>query len=144
MIEICRIEMENPLYLQEQDLRNRILLRPIGIPDHAWEMTDAISWHFVALEMDRVVGCVVLTPLDPLHQMVQLKQMAVETTHQSLGFGSMLVKRLFDFCKKEGIGQMVCHARQSAIPFYEKLGFEIYDEPFEEVGVPHRHMQIFM
>jgi hypothetical protein len=26
--------------------------------------------------------------------------------------------------------------------FYLNLGFEIYDEPFVEVGIPHEHMRI--
>jgi hypothetical protein len=46
-----------------RELRNKILLRPIGIPDHAWEMHDKKSWHFVAVENDVVIGCVVLVPL---------------------------------------------------------------------------------
>jgi hypothetical protein len=40
MMTIQNIETSNPLYQLETDLRNRILLRPIGVPDHAWEMHD--------------------------------------------------------------------------------------------------------
>ena len=36
-VNIQRIEIDDPLYQQERDLRNRILLRPIGIPDFGWE-----------------------------------------------------------------------------------------------------------
>jgi len=62
MISIQLINTTNSLYLLEQDLRNRILLRPIGVPDHAWEMHDKKAWHFVAVENDVVIGCVVLNP----------------------------------------------------------------------------------
>jgi predicted GNAT family N-acyltransferase len=27
------------------------------------------------------------------------------------------------------------------VPFYERLGYAVYGDPFEEVGVPHRHMR---
>jgi hypothetical protein len=30
---------DNPLYQLETDLRNRILLQPIRVPDHAWEQS---------------------------------------------------------------------------------------------------------
>jgi hypothetical protein len=45
MMTIQQIETDNPLYQLETDLRNRILLRPIGVPDHAWEMHDHKAWH---------------------------------------------------------------------------------------------------
>ena len=31
---------------------------------------------------------------------------------------------------------MSLHARQIAVPFYERLGYTIVGEPFEEVGIP--------
>lgn len=137
---IERIEMNNPLYRQERDLRNRILLRPIGIPDYGWEMDDAHAWHFVALEEGVVVGCVILVPRED--GIAQLKQMAVEEVQQGKGVGRQLIDALIRFAQKEGIVEVICHAQDRAIPFYLKNGFEIYGEPFVEVGVPHHHMRI--
>ena len=142
MISIQLINTTNSFYLLEQDLRNRILLRPIGVPDHAWEMHDKKAWHFVAVENDVVIGCVVLNPLNPEKTKTQLMQMAVETNQQGKGIGKLLVKELLSFCMSNGIKEVVCHARDNAVPFYLILGFEIYDEPFVEVGIPHEHMRI--
>jgi predicted GNAT family N-acyltransferase len=33
------------------------------------------------------------------------------------------------------------HARKSAVGFYEKLGYEIEGDEFEEVTIPHYEMQ---
>jgi predicted GNAT family N-acyltransferase len=33
------------------------------------------------------------------------------------------------------------HARQSAVGFYQKLGYQIRGEEFEEVTIPHYEMQ---
>ncbi|MCF3112225.1 GNAT family N-acetyltransferase [Niabella sp. CC-SYL272] len=140
MIGIEQIEMSHPLYKQEQDLRNRILLRPIGLPDHGWEMDDHRAWHFVAVEADNVIGCVILVPLNK--GQAQLKQMAVETACQSKGTGRLLIGALLAFARTQQFLEVVCHAQDRAIPFYIKNGFEIYDEPFVEVGVPHHHMRI--
>lgn len=142
MISIHLINTTNSLYPLEQDLRNRILLRPIGVPDHAWEMHDQKAWHFVAVESDAVIGCVVLNPLNPEKTKTQLMQMAVETDQQGKGIGKLLVKELLSFCNANEIKEVVCHARDNAVPFYLNLGFEIYDEPFVEVGIPHEHMRI--
>jgi predicted GNAT family N-acyltransferase len=142
MITIELIDTENPFYQSERELRNKILLRPIGLPDNAWEMHDKKSWHFVAIENNAVIACVVLNPLDANAAQTQLMQMAVETNQQGKGVGTLLVKELLSFCKSNGINEVVCHARDTAVAFYLSLGFEIYDTPFEEVGIPHEHMRI--
>ncbi len=132
--------MEDPLYQQERELRNRILLRPIGIPDFGWEKNDPRSWHFVAHENGRVLGCVVLVRLDPEARRTQLIQMAVETEFQGRGLGRMLVKELIRFARQQEVGEILIHSREEVTQFYERLGFQIVGEPFEEVGIRHRHM----
>lgn len=142
MISIRLIDTNNNLYQLERELRNKILLRPIGIPDHAWEMHDEKSWHFVAVEKDIVIGCVVLVPLYHEQTKTQLMQMAVETNQQGKGIGKLLVNELLSFCKSKGIKEVLCHSRENAVPFYLNLGFHVYDEPFVEVGIQHSHMRI--
>jgi predicted GNAT family N-acyltransferase len=142
MISIQLIDTKSALYQLEQELRNKILLRPIGIPDHAWEMHDEKSWHFVAVEDNNILGCVVLVPLDQEQTKTQLMQMAVETNQQGKGVGKLLVKELLAFSKSKGIKEVICHSRDNAVPFYLNLGFEIYDEAFVEVGIQHSHMRI--
>ena len=36
---------------------------------------------------------------------------------------------------------MTLHAREAAVPFYERLGYLSEGEPFDEVGLPHRAMR---
>lgn len=142
MVDIQRITTLDPLYQDERDLRNRILLRPIGLQDHAWEMNDLDSWHFVAMHDNKLIGCVVLFPLNKEKTQAQLMQMAIDNDFQGKGIGKLLVDELLKFAKEQGIIEVICHSRQSVNAFYQKLGFEIYGEPFEEVGIAHNHMKI--
>ena len=132
--------MEDPLYQQERELRNRVLLRPIGIPDFGWEKNDPMSWHFVAHENDRVLGCVLLVRLDPEAGRTQLIQMAVETEFQGRGLGRELVLELIRFARQQEVREIQIHSREEVTKFYERLGFHVVGEPFEEVGIRHRHM----
>ncbi len=141
MIEIKRITTLDPLYQQERILRNIVLLRPIGLPDHAWEMHDNESWHFVAMENNELIGCVVLRPIENKIKKAQLMQMAIATVHQGKGIGKLLIHELLNFAKQEGIKEVVCHSRKTVNAFYQKIGFEIYGKEFEEVGIPHNHMR---
>lgn len=142
MIIIKTITTDDPHYPAMRELRNRILLRPIGLEDGAWEMHDKESWHFVAVEDNRVVGCAVLAPLQDHSGHAQLMQMAVETDLQGRGVGKLIVVDMISFAKRIGLKEISCHSRGYAVDFYTKLGFEVYGEPFEEVGIAHKHMKI--
>jgi len=143
-MRIKRITTDHPHYQEMRELRNKILLRPIGLQDGAWEMYDKESWHFVAIEDDKVVGCAVLVPLKEELGHVQLMQMAVDASFQGRGVGKLIVEEMILFAKKNGFTEMRCHSRASAVDFYIKLGFQVYGEAFEEVGIAHRFMKIVL
>jgi len=144
MPDIRRIDMENPLYQKERELRNKVLLRPIGIPDFGWEMKDPISWHFVAMDKSVLIGCVLLVPMDAEISKGQLIQMAVNTDWQGKGIGKLLVRSLIDFAVSKGIKEIEIHSRAEVTSFYEQLGFKVFGDEFEEVGIKHRllHLKI--
>jgi len=144
MIQIKRIELQDPLYQQERLLRNKILLQPIGIPDFGWEKNDCKSWHFVALDELELIGCVVLVPLDDSNITAQLIQMAVDNTRQGQGIGKLLVNALIEFSKDIGLSEIQIHSRSNVSSFYSLLGFDTYGEEFEEVGVKHQHMRMLL
>jgi len=141
MLSIKRILIQDPLYQLEREIRNKILLRPIGIPDYGWEKNDWKSWHFVAVENNEVIGCVVLVPLDGNKTKTQLIQMAVDTSQQGKGIGKKLIVELLNFCESQSIIEIEIHAREDVVAFYKKYGFEVFDEAFEEVGIKHRYMR---
>jgi hypothetical protein len=62
MISIQLIDTKNAC-TKWKGIAKQNFITSIGIPDHAWEMHDKKSWHFVAVENDVVIGCVVLVPL---------------------------------------------------------------------------------
>ncbi len=144
MITYKRIELDTIEYPKERELRNKILLRPIGVPDYGWEMHDSESFHFVALNGDCVVGCAVLYPLPDSTGDAQLMQMAVADGMQGKGIGGELVNELVNFARGRCFHRIVCHSRQNVVGFYEKLGFVTYGEPFTEVEIPHSRMQFVL
>jgi predicted GNAT family N-acyltransferase len=142
MPEIIRIDMKNPLYQKERELRNKVLLRPIGIPDFGWEMNDPAAWHFVAMNKSVLIGCVLLVPMDTEIPKGRLIQMAVDHDWQGKGIGKLLVRSLIDFAISEGIKEIEIHSRAEVTSFYEQLGFKVFGDEFEEVGIKHRLLQL--
>lgn len=142
MAQILKIDMDHSLYQKERELRNEVLLRPIGIPDYGWEMNDAKSWHFIAIDQSNLIGCVLLVPLHTNLNKAQLTQMAVAKSWQGKGIGKLLVKSLLDFAASKGIEEILIHSRAEVTSFYEQLGFQIFGDEFEEVGIKHRRMSL--
>ncbi|WP_108649392.1 GNAT family N-acetyltransferase [Dongshaea marina] len=140
---LCQqIQLNDPLYQQERELRNRILLRPIGIADFGWEMNDHCSAHFVAIKNQQAVGCVLLIQEQADSKQARLSQMAVDTPLQGEGIGQKLVHLLLNYATEQGLERVTCHARDNAVNFYKKLGFEVIGDPFVEVGITHYLMQV--
>ncbi len=51
-----------------------------------------------------------------------------------------MVKYSEDLARKLGLKEMVLHARETAVPFYERLGYTRVGDVFTEVTIPHRVM----
>ena len=103
MPEIIQINMDDPRYQKERELRNKILLRPIGVPDYGWEMNDQNPGILLLWKHDKVIGCVLLYPLNEEKSKAQLMQMAVDKSWQGKGIGKLLVKVTIKFATNEGI-----------------------------------------
>ncbi len=71
----------------------------------------------------------------------QIRYMAVKANRRSKGMGSLILVALETLARQEGAKRLVCNAREDAIPFYAKNGFERRGELTDERG-PVRHQQM--
>jgi GNAT superfamily N-acetyltransferase len=72
----------------------------------------------------------------------RLRGMATHPRFQKKGFSSQLLKTAFPIIIKNSGSIIWCNARESAIGFYEKLGFKIIGDRFEILRVgPHYLMK---
>lgn len=135
------------LYAGERRLRFEVLRRPLGMPPGSEEnAAEARLSHCVAVDSagpdgpDEVIGCVLWLGDDD-GRAGKLLQMAVAPGRQGEHVGARLVRELERHVASQGVGLVRMHARATAVGFYEKLGYEVYGEPFTEVGLPHRYMR---
>ena len=100
---------------------------------------DPRTIHFAGFDAGRCVGCVSLMPSEYNGAAAyQLRGMAVDPAYQGMGLGAALLSR----CESAvTIPMMWCNARQHAIGFYERHGWQTLGEMFEITGVgPHIRM----
>jgi len=138
-VEYRFIGTTDPEYPKERSLRSHVLILPFGIPPGVEVFpTEDKSYHLVAVDEGQVVGCAIFIPEDKTGRICQ---MAVEPTHQKRGVGTTLMSRLEDRLKEEGFENAYLHARHYAVGFYERMGYTVEGEPFEEVGMEHSIMR---
>lgn len=78
-------------------------------------------------------------PHRPGSPAVQLKGMAVDSTVQTAGLGRALVDAGLDLARSRGAHLVWARARDSAIGFYEKCGFEVVGDGFIDESTAMAH-----
>jgi predicted GNAT family N-acyltransferase len=135
------IDFATPEYDEAVALRYEVLRRPLGLeftPEQLAQEYDQI--HLAAFNAGgKMIGYLNLTPLKE-EGTVQMRQVAVAPEVQGQGVGGKMVLESEQIARGRGFTKMILHARDTAVPFYLKLGYTIEGEPFEEVTIPHRLM----
>jgi ribosomal protein S18 acetylase RimI-like enzyme len=72
---------------------------------------------------------------------VRLRQMAVSDDIQRKGIGKALMSFAENIARDQGYRNLIMHARQHAIGFYEKMGYRVTSTEFTEVTIPHVVME---
>ena len=106
-------------------LRYQILRAPWGQPEGSEQTADeAQQLHFAFFnEQNNVMG---VGRLDQINaQTAQIRFMAVDAPQQSMGIGKSLIHYMETEAKQKGIQQIILHAREVALPFYQKLGYQL-------------------
>ena len=127
-------------YREMVDLRHQILRRPLGLgfteADLEAEKNDILIGVY---EDDKIEACCILTKTDP--RTVKLRQMAVSSGLQGKGIGRALMSFAENIARDHGYRRLTMHARKSALGFYEKHGYKVCSDEFEEVTIPHYVME---
>lgn len=118
----------------------RVLLDPIGIPrTYINPQKEAADLLLGAYREEYLIACCILTRLSDTT--VQLRQMAVDASCQRKGTGAALLSFAEAVAREKAYTEVVMHARDVVLPFYEKCGYQICSEQFFEVGIAHHKLK---
>lgn len=126
-------------YWHAVDLRYAVLREPLGL-NYTREqlLAEDKDIHFVYYTDSVVMATLMLTPAEDGH--IKMRQVAVDELFQGAGIGAKIVEYSEAYALDYGFTYMEMHARKSAVPFYQKLGYNIIGEEFMEVTIPHFKM----
>lgn len=138
--QIFFFDVKSNWYAKSLDLRYKILREPLGLKFTPEELTkDETDIHVCAVIDGNVVACLSLTNTGG--NKLKVRQVAVDSAHQNKGLGNFLNNAAEEYAVKNGFVELNCHARKSAVQFYQNLGYKIVGEEFVEVTIPHYKME---
>ena len=139
-MNIIEIEFATPEYDETVNLRDSILRKPLNLSFSEEELAEEYTdIHLAAYDAAWILrGCLVLTPKS--ENVIKMRQVAVVSDVQGTGIGRAMVEKSEIVARSRGYTRMELNARDTAVPFYEKLGYHTEGGMFEEVSIAHFKM----
>lgn len=124
-----------------EPLRQSVFVQEQGVPaDVEQDAHDAPAHHAVARNrLGQAVGTGRLVQLDA--HTGKIGRMAVMPTVRGAAVGKAVLRALCEAAVQSGLREVILHAQSSVVGFYERAGFSVASEPFEEAGIEHRLMR---
>jgi len=129
-------------YERAKEMRYRELYGDWRLPRTLIEDTDGRTYHHLAaFDGERVVGFGRLHLEDGESKVFQV---CVDRDYQRRGVASALMSELIALARSEGRDFVILDARDTAVSFYEGLGFVVVSDEFlsGRTNTPHRSMRL--
>ena len=127
-------------YEQCLDIRMKVFVEEQNVPpEEEVDGYEDVCTHFVLYDdAGEAAGTVRYRPLDD--GLVKVERMAVLKDHRGKKYGYDLMEGVHDHARSAGHKKAKLGAQVHAIPFYEKLGYAVSSDEFDDAGIPHKYM----
>ena len=133
------IKYGTPEYKSAVSLRERILRRPFGLKFSEEELlAEKDHIHIIGLNGSEIIATAVLVPEG---MYCKMQRVVVKEDLVGTGIGTMMMKFCEEYAKEHGYKSIYCHARDSAVNFYLKNGYQAEGDYFDEDTIPHLKMR---
>jgi GNAT superfamily N-acetyltransferase len=136
-----KISIKKINYLDTFPVRSAVLRQGKPIETCSFLGDDAVgTTHFGLYIENNIIGVAsVFTSNNEnfdIKNQLQLRGMAILKEYQNMGFGKLLIEEIFNFIESTQVELLWFNARETAVSFYEKLGYIKKGNSFEipEIG----------
>ena len=132
-VKIVKSHSEKELVLS---IRKDVFIRGLNIPEYLEiDKNEDMATYVLAYVKNKPVGT---ARWRKTKKGIKLERFAVLEKYRSNGIGTKMTKFILKNLKKTQ--PIYLYAQDSAIKFYEKLGFKSIGNLFKEVGIKHQEM----
>lgn len=134
------IQFATPEYDELVQLRTKILRKPLGLEFTIDQLSNEYNdFHFGIYNQElKLLGGMIFN--NSGNNTLKMRQVAVDDVCQNKGIGKFMVKQSEEWAKEKGFNKIELNARDTAIPFYQSLGYVGEGEIFIEVSIHHLKM----
>ncbi|MBW7984242.1 fatty acid biosynthesis protein FabY [Enterobacillus tribolii] len=125
----------NEYYQFRWEMLRKPLHQPVGSERDAY---DAMAHHQMVVD-DRGRTVAIGRLYVNADNEASIRFLAVDPSLQNKGLGTLVAMTLESVARQEGVKRVVCSAREEAVPFFAKLGFENRGEITTPQTTPVRH-----
>jgi len=137
MIEVALIENDDLLRIAFA-IRQKVFVEEQNVdPLLEYDEFEKSSRHFLAFVDDMPAGT---ARWRQTKNGIKLERFAVMQEFRGVGVGSALLRKVLDDIAELKDKVIYLHAQNQVIPFYEKYGFIIKGDEFEEANILHHKM----
>ncbi|MGM0767333.1 MAG: GNAT family N-acetyltransferase [Pseudomonadota bacterium] len=123
-----------------RDIRQQVFVDEQRVPPELeWDATDEIADHYLAVNADNQPVAVARL-FSTLEETAHIGRMAVLPAWRGQGIGEALLHNLVREAGEQ-FRELRLSAQQHAIAFYQRSGFHVCSEPYDDAGIPHVDMR---
>jgi predicted GNAT family N-acyltransferase len=124
-----------------QTIRREVFQREQGVSEELeFDGLDDSAEHLLAYRDGVPVGTARIRRLN--EKIVKIERLAVLSSARGLGIGRQLMEEAIAVARGYADAEeIVINAQEYVTRLYEKLGFEVVGDRFEEAGIPHVKMK---
>ena len=119
------------------EIRTRVFIEEQGVTqEEECDGKDGICAHYLAFYDDKPVGT---ARIRYIQNKAKIERVAVLKNYRGYGIGKTLMRYIIDDITE--VKEIVLSSQESAVKFYEALGFELYGDPYYDARILHRDMK---
>ena len=131
--------MNNNINDEIKTLRTQAFVIEKNVPEEIeFDGRDKEHKHFCLYENNELIAC---ARGEVLGLVMHLGRVTVKSTKRGSGLGRILFNFIEEYAIRNGCKKLELGAVETAIGFYEKIGFKPFGEYYMEVGWAHVNME---
>lgn len=137
-LEIQTVRYQDSMVAINQ-IRTKVFQEEQGVSaELEFDGLDPNATHLLAYLNGQAVGTARIREID--QDIVKIERLAVLPDYRKQGVGKQLMRSALSTIAQRGKSLVIVHAQAYISQLYQKLGFAIVGEQFNEAGIPHIKM----
>jgi len=124
-----------------KSIREQVFILEQNVPvELEWDELDAQCIH--CLVFDQHGKPIATARILNENALAHIGRMAVLKSYRRQGIGTCMLNKLLEQARLNAVKTVILNAQTTAIVFYERAGFVVVGDEFDDAGIPHYKMTL--